>query len=182
MSRVIRISEAIFRRLQKLAIPLEDTPASVIQRLLDFHDSHQDRDVKKTSYPIGQAQPLRTDRFEKQGDETSLLSRVPRQRGVSIEIDGNGFTADSLADLYGQVLRFLADNAHLAKLKPHLPVSTSSKRYFVAAKPFHPNGNEFVRPVEYQGFFMESHKDYKNGINHLRKILDLCGLTLVYVG
>jgi len=37
---VIRIPDDAFRRLQKLAIPLVDTPASVIERLLDLHESH----------------------------------------------------------------------------------------------------------------------------------------------
>src|SRR5436190_19895398 len=34
---VIRIPEDVFERLQTLAIPLVDTPASVIRRLLDMH-------------------------------------------------------------------------------------------------------------------------------------------------
>ena len=35
MSTVIRISESTFSRLQKLATPFTDTPATVIDRLLD---------------------------------------------------------------------------------------------------------------------------------------------------
>ena len=35
---VIRISEPTFQRLQAIAIPFEDTPATVIDRLLDLHD------------------------------------------------------------------------------------------------------------------------------------------------
>ena len=38
MTPVIRIPEDVFERLQALAIPLVDTPASVIRRLLDLHD------------------------------------------------------------------------------------------------------------------------------------------------
>jgi hypothetical protein len=37
MSHVIRISEPIFLRLQALATPFVDTPASVIERLLDYY-------------------------------------------------------------------------------------------------------------------------------------------------
>lgn len=40
MAPVIRIPEEVFKRLQKHAIPLEDTPASVISKLLDYYDSH----------------------------------------------------------------------------------------------------------------------------------------------
>ena len=38
MSRVIRIPEEIYKRLQALATPFVDTPASVIERLLDAYD------------------------------------------------------------------------------------------------------------------------------------------------
>lgn len=40
MPPVIRIPEDVFKRLQQHAVPFEDTPASVINRLLDFFDSH----------------------------------------------------------------------------------------------------------------------------------------------
>ena len=39
MSPVIRISDEIFKRLQKLATPLVDTPASVIGKLLDRYEN-----------------------------------------------------------------------------------------------------------------------------------------------
>jgi len=39
MAPVIRIPDDVFRRLQRHAVPFEDTPASVIGRLLDFYDS-----------------------------------------------------------------------------------------------------------------------------------------------
>lgn len=42
MSKVIRISDSIFSRLQQLSTPLVDTPASVIERVLDYYEkSHQ---------------------------------------------------------------------------------------------------------------------------------------------
>jgi hypothetical protein len=40
MMPVIRIPDDTFRRLQGLATPLVDTPASVIDKLLDFHESN----------------------------------------------------------------------------------------------------------------------------------------------
>ena len=40
MTEVIRISESIFQRLQVLATPLVDTPASVVEKLLDFYEAH----------------------------------------------------------------------------------------------------------------------------------------------
>src|ERR1700731_2854008 len=40
MTPVIRISDEIFQRLQLLATPLVDTPATVVQKLLDSYESH----------------------------------------------------------------------------------------------------------------------------------------------
>ncbi|MCX7145251.1 MAG: hypothetical protein NT042_03395 [Sulfuritalea sp.] len=52
MAPVIRIPDNIFKKLQNHAVPFEDTPASVISKLLDFYDSHPvtqsgSNDVKK---------------------------------------------------------------------------------------------------------------------------------------
>ena len=47
MSKVVRIPETIYQRLQKLAVPLEDTPASVIEKLLDFHELQSDPQTLK---------------------------------------------------------------------------------------------------------------------------------------
>lgn len=41
MPPVIRIPQKTFERLQKYAIPLTDTPASVIERLLDFYEENE---------------------------------------------------------------------------------------------------------------------------------------------
>jgi hypothetical protein len=182
MSRVVRISETSFQRLQKLAVPLEDTPSSVIERLLDFYDSHSTPNThKKKPLPTHTRVP-RTD-VEKQKEDYALSNRPPRVRGAIVEIGGKRFNADSLADLYSQMLRFLDANGQLDKLKPYLPIATSKKRYLIAAQPLHPNGEAFKRPVKYLGYFMESHKDWKNGISHLRsRILDRLGLPISYMG
>jgi len=38
---VIRVPDDVFRRLQNIATPLVDTPGSVVERLLDLHESSQ---------------------------------------------------------------------------------------------------------------------------------------------
>lgn len=168
MSRVIRIPESTFQRLQKLAAPLVDTPASVIEKLLDFYDTQEDKDLPEIEVS-GAHLP------------DDLSGRVPRQRGVTVQVDGQAIKAVSVPDLYDQILRFICDKGHIKKLKRHLPLATSSKRYLIATDPVHPNGKNFVLPVKYKGYCMEAHKDYKNGVNHLRKMLDLCGLSLSYL-
>ena len=50
MMPVIRISDPVFGRLQKIATPFVDTPASVIERLLDFYESRSE-DKKPPQQP-----------------------------------------------------------------------------------------------------------------------------------
>ncbi|UCF03229.1 MAG: hypothetical protein JSV14_06190 [Deltaproteobacteria bacterium] len=172
MSKVIRISQSIFQRLQKLAIPLEDTSADVIERLLDFYDAHRGCETPA----------IAADKVQERKQTKDPSSRAPRERGVSVKVESQFFGAHSLADLYLQVLRFLCDHAHIQKIESHLPLSTSRKRYLIATNPVHPSGRGFFAPIEYDGYFMETHKSYETGIKHLRKMLDICGLSLDYLG
>ena len=59
---------------------------------------------------------------------------------------------------------------------------TSGERFLIALKPVHPSGKPFVVQVEYRGFYMEAHKDYKNAIAHLRILCNRLGLSLNYLG
>ena len=167
MSRVIRIPESIFERLQHLAAPLVDTPASVIERLLDYYDSQEKGSVDEVKKPKVPKDPS---------------DRSPRDRGVVVEVEGRPFRADTLADLYRQILEFICDNGYMKKLEKSLPLRTSRFRYLIATDPTHPSKKKFYQPVEYRGYYMETNKDYKNGINHLRKMLKVCGLSLNYLG
>ena len=49
MSKVIRISDSIFSRLQQFGTPLVDTPASVIERMLEYYEQHNKQDNSKVS-------------------------------------------------------------------------------------------------------------------------------------
>ncbi len=60
MSPVIRISDAIFKRLQEHATPLVDTPATVIEKLLDFYD-RSDKTIQTTKTPITQNKVIEID-------------------------------------------------------------------------------------------------------------------------
>ena len=180
MSKVIRIMKPTFSRLQKLATPLVDTPASVIDKLLDFYENHHHEGKSpevKTEPSCGRPK----DKFYSFGATSGLAYREPRQKGVVIKIDGQRFNAYSLPELYSQVLKYLCDSGAIDKIKDHLPLATSGKRYLIATEPIHPNGREFFSPIEYAGFYMEVHKSYSCGISHLKKLLDLCNLSLTYI-
>lgn len=54
MMPVVRIPDPVFERLQAIAKPFVDTPASVIERLLDFYEIHETRvqPVSRKNQPI----------------------------------------------------------------------------------------------------------------------------------
>jgi hypothetical protein len=168
MYHQIRLSEETMNRLKNCAEPFRDKdPEDVIRRLLDAHDcSGQKHEGANSS--------------ERQL-ERSPISRVPRERGAEVEIDNEQIRAISVPDLYKQALKLIVDK-HGSKLKRLLPFATSGERYLVADKPVHPSGNPFFIPVEYDGYFMEAHKDYKNAVRHLLLLTEKLGLQLRYLG
>lgn len=174
MTKEIEISDSIFERLQRLAAPLIDTPESVIQRLLDHYESNHSQAF---SPPLSSADHTEAHRFVE-----DPLQRESRQRGVVVKLGEETIRASSVSELYTETLKYLHSKGLLDKAKSFLPLATSRHRYLIAGSPIHPNGKEFVVPVEYKGYFMEAHKDYKNGIRHLCKMLDLCGVKLTYLG
>ena len=161
MVRQITISDQTFARLQALAQPLVDEPEDVIRRLLD------------------QGTPVQA-KSEWTSMSASTLSRVPRERGVTVKIGNTTIQATSVSDLYANALRLFVGE-HKSKLDTLVPFKTSNRRYLIASKPVHPTGKHFVVPIEYRGLHMEAHKDYKNAIEHLRKLAARLGLTLTYV-
>jgi hypothetical protein len=120
--------------------------------------------------PLGRTPPTRG-KGEHQG-------RLPRERGIDIRINNNVFHGSSVSDLYEKVLRYLHENNYIDKLKPSIPFATSGKRYLISHEPYHPNGNRFVVPVEYKGYFMEAHKSYQNAVKALSDLLRLCGIEI----
>lgn len=101
---------------------------------------------------------------------------------MTIEIDGHVIRAISVKEMYQETLRYLLDNGHAKRVKDLVPFSTSSLRYLIADRPVHPNRKDFVVPVKCGGYFMEAHKSYKTGIEHLSRFVARMGLKLKYVG
>ena len=160
MSHQIAVSDQVFARLKNLAEPFVDrAPEDVIRRLLDERESkprHSEVQVKSN---------------------VSISSRVPRERGITVQIDGQRIDAVSVRALYEEALKVFVGR-HLARLKSIVPMKTSERRFLIALDDKHPSGRSFVIPVEYRGFYMEAHKDYKNAIEHLRSLCSRLGVTL----
>lgn len=173
MTQMVRLPDSLFARLQAHATPFVDTPADVIERMVDFYE--------RNTPPA--ARTLTTESDGSQVEESPGSSkpmpseRAPRERGMTIRIDDRSIEAISVRDMYEKALRLLVDNGHMDLLKEVVPFRTSAERYLVSNRPVHPNGRDFVVPVEYGGFYMEAHKDYRNGTNHLRRLVEKCGLS-----
>jgi hypothetical protein len=169
MAHQITVSDEVFERLRNLAEPFVDRePEDVIRRIVGLGgvNAHRKFDAQM---PVSLREGL------------SPISRTPRERGTTVQIGDNTIDAVSVRALYEEALKLFVEK-HSSKLKSVIPLRTSGQRYLIAAKPIHPSGKPFVKPVEFRGFYMESHKDYKNGIAHLRMLCNRLGVILKYLG
>ncbi|MFW6100664.1 MAG: type I restriction endonuclease [Bacteroidota bacterium] len=117
------------------------------------------------------------------GEETSPVSPPkgqPRQRGASVTINNKTINASSVRDLYFQVLKYLCDTGLIDQVKPQIPYATSSKRFLISTEPLHQGGNEFRAPIEYNGYYMETHKSYKMALKQLEVFLETFGISIKY--
>ena len=171
MPRTITVPDELYSRLEALARPFVDRePADVIQRLVDVQGEEElsDRCAPPELSPLVAS--------------TLVDGRVPRERGAKVDIDGHVIHADSVRDLYEQILQYLSRNKAWDRVVALVPYKTSSRRFLIAETPVHPHGNPFVVPVEHRGLYMESHKNYQTAMSQLARFLSRCGSTLTYLG
>ena len=108
------------------------------------------------------------------------LQRDSKQKGAVVTIDDTTLTASSVSDLYLQTLKYLFDSNLIDHVKQNVPYATSSVRFLISTDPHHQSGNKFRLPIEYKGYYMEAHKDYKNALNHLEAFLKTSGISMKY--
>lgn len=175
----LTLPEDLFARLQTHAVPLIDSPADVVRRLLDHYEKTKpekgkiSKDVVAAIAGTVRSAPLH---------DVSLRGRVARERGATIEINGHEIRAVSVGDMYEQALKYLVDKGHTKRLKELIPFKTSARRYLIADRAVHPNGNEFFVRVQHNGFYMEAHKSYQTAIEHLSQLVEKIGLKMRYLG
>ena len=90
---------------------------------------------------------------------------------IAVKINGQIFAAEILRDLLREVLVYLVDKKYVTKLP--MPWGTSKIRFIISNQnpPTHPNGRNFFNPVEYKGYFLETHYARERG---LKVLDDLC--------
>jgi hypothetical protein len=98
------------------------------------------------------------------------------KEAIKIKVGNKRFSEPSISKIYYQVLKFLDEKGSLDTLE--LPIASGAKRYLLAREPFHQQGNSFLKPVEYKGYYMEANKSRIGGLSDLSKLLNICGLSL----
>ena len=131
----------------------------------------------------GKAQGIKThSQRQKKIDDKRLSKPIKqkenRRRGVIVTVGNKKIQAPTVGDLYYQVLKYICDNNFINKLESEIPWATSKVRLLIAKEAKHQRGNPFRIPIEYNGYFMEAHKSYKEALNHLEPFLKICGLDL----
>ena len=158
MAPKIEVSQAAHDRLIELAGRLFSV-SEAVDRLLDSV-SGLDAPPKPTERSAAAAP----------APSNPASHRAPRERGIDVRIDGHRISAVTVPDLFLQFLTHAISKGLMARLDEALPYRTSNQRYLIAKAPIHPNGNPFVKPVEYKGYYMEAHKNYQNAMSGLMQL------------
>ena len=138
-----------------------------------------------TNQYTSEPQTISPRRFKANINQTSNVKfKTPttgtKQKGTVVFIQDKKIEASSVGDLYLQALKYLVDTNLIKRLETYIPYARSEVRFLIAKEPVHQRGNPFRGPVEYQGYYMEAHKDYKNAINHLRLFLEGARIKIKY--
>jgi hypothetical protein len=152
MMPVVRISDSVFERLQTHAKPFVDTPASVIERLLDFYEAGRKRARSAASAP-----PAAAKRFSV--DEPPDLTHTKLLSG---EIGGMPSTT----------WNHLVDNAHrraIQRLKSYDAVRAASLSHIVNGKKTD-RGFHYLSDVNMSIQGIDSDMAWRNALHLARKL------------
>ena len=103
-----------------------------------------------------------------------------KRKGAIVAIGDKTIKASTVGDLYYQALKYICDNDLIKKAESKVPYATSQVRFLIAKEPIHQRGNNFRAPIEYKGYYMETHKNYEQALKHLEAFLKECGLKIKY--
>ncbi len=148
-----------------------------IHGMLNFTASFQSQQGEK---PARFLDALGRNKESETSKSSSSNNTRTRRKGAIVTINGNRFEAFTVGELYYEALKYLYDNGYIAKIESSIPFATSLKRYLIAKEPVHQGGNPFRLPIEYQGYFMETHKNYETALKQLKDLVQECGLDMIY--
>lgn len=112
-------------------------------------------------------------------DEIDLkVSAKATSDTLKISINKINIFGNSVKEYYLNILKYLVDNK--IPMDKLLPYETGPKRYLISKTPKHQKGNEFFAPIEYKGYFMETHKSIGSAATDILRFLDKLKVTLKY--
>ena len=168
MSVNVLIPDQLFNQLSKLARPFVDKePLDVIRWLVERQLSQSLGDDVTPPPTSGNA---------------AVQSRVPRERGVVVDIDGTEIRAETVPDLIAKVMTFVSGKGKWNDVLRLAPYKTSSQRYLYSKTPKHPGGNDFWSEIKCKDLYFEAHKNYKTAFDQLAKLLSRLGMKMTYKG
>lgn len=93
---------------------------------------------------------------------------------IRMNVGGMEIVARHNPDLFFQVLKMLVERGALDGLE--LPIASGRKRNLLSSSPVHKDGSPFLAPVEFGGYYMESHSSRDQGMRMLRALLGELGI------
>ncbi len=112
--------------------------------------------------------------------ETEIVG-TPRERGATVELNGDRISATTVPDLCTKVMEFIDSKGLWRKFESLAPYKTSAKRYLFATSPKHPQGNDFFVPLKYKNVYMEAHKNHETAIKQLGRLLSQLEINFRYI-
>ena len=133
----------------------------------DMSGETQPEEWPRQDYFAGGDQPVEL-------EQTGFARKGQPRKLIQINVGGTDITAKHNPDLYFQVLKLLVERRALDSLD--LPISSGRKRNFLSRTPIHKDGSNFLAPVDFGGYYMESHSSREQGIKMLRAFLENLGI------
>jgi len=133
--------------------------------------------VGKASFEKSSEKKISSRPIQKNMNSKISISSI-RKKGVTISIGAESISAETVGDLYSQALKYLVDNKYIENVENQIPFATSSRRFLISKEPIHQRGNGFRSPIDYNGYFMESHKNYEQALKQLAEFVKECGLIM----
>ena len=103
---------------------------------------------------------------------------IIKKAGIfTTSIDGHIINGKNITAIAAEVLKYLVDNDLLKNIQ--FPWGVSNKRIILSNQPNpqHPSGRNFISPVEYKGYTLESNYNRISQIKNLQKLCKDIGVT-----